>query len=419
MKKVIFLFVLAFLVFGILLHAPLVFADKGKSTDNKGSDSNSSSNSIKDNSRNSEDSDENETEREDDKNKSRVREKTREDDDENETEREDDKNKSRVREKTREETREGNCTIRIERELKIEDGKRVESVKRKIECADGTKTEIKIRIENRTEDGRVRERVRYEIKGEEIEVEAEDEIKFEEETNETEYRLKARLKDGNVTRIKIMPHQASEIALKRLRALNFTVELREVTDDRNIPHVVYNIKTNKHGRFLGVFKLSMKIEGQVDPETGEFIGISKPWWAFLVAGEDSDETGDEDEDETGENETDTNETEIDEIMINLTRQNDSGEFGTATLTEEDGQVIVTLNLVGVPQNVSQPAHIHNGSCPDVGGVKYPLTNVLNGESETTINVTFDQLEDELPLAINVHRSVENASVYVACGDIEF
>lgn len=381
MKKVIFLFVLAFLVFGILLHAPLVFADKDKSGSDKGSDSNSGSNSIKDNSGNSEDSDENETEREDDK------------------------NKSRVREKTREETKEGNCTIRIERELKIEDGKRVESVKRKIECADGTKTEIKIRIENRTEDGRVRERVRYEIKGEEIEVEAEEGIDVEEDTNATHYRLRARLRNGNITDIKIMPDQASEIALKRLRALNFTIELREFTDDRNIPHVVYNIKTNKHGRFLGVFKLSMKIEGQVDPETGEFIGISKPWWAFLVAGEDDDETGEEEEEN--------------EIMINLTEQNNSGEFGTATLEEKDGQVIVTLSMTGSPQNVSQPAHIHNGSCPDVVGVIYPLTNVLNGESTTTLNVTFDQLEDKLPLGINIHQSVENASVYVACGDIEF
>ena len=381
MKKVIFLFVLAFLVFGILLHAPLVFADRGKSGSDKGSDSNSGSNSIKDNSGNSEDSDENETEREDDK------------------------NKSRVREKTREETKEGNCTIRIERELKIEDGKRVESVKRKIECADGTKTEIKIRIENRTEDGRVRERVRYEIKGEEIEVEAEEGIDVEEDTNATHYRLRARLRNGNITDIKIMPDQASEIALKRLRALNFTIELREFTDDRNIPHVVYNIKTNKHGRFLGVFKLSMNIEGQVDPETGEFIGISKPWWAFLVAGEDDDETGEEEEEN--------------EIMINLTEQNNSGEFGTATLEEKDGQVIVTLSMTGSPQNVSQPAHIHNGSCPDVVGVIYPLTNVLNGESTTTLNVTFDQLEDKLPLGINIHQSVENASVYVACGDIEF
>ncbi|MEK6840326.1 MAG: hypothetical protein AABX79_00005, partial [Nanoarchaeota archaeon] len=208
-----------------------------------------------------------------------------------------DENELRVRERTREITTIGNCTIKIERKISIEDGKTVETLKRKIECADGTKTEIKIKIENRTEDGRFRERIRYEIRGEEIEVEAEDGIDLEEETNRIEYKLRARLRNGDVTDIKIMPDQASEIALERLRALNFTnftVELREIMD-RNIPRVVYNIETNKHGRFLGVFKLSLKVEGQVDPETGEFIGISKPWWAFLVLGEDSDQTEDEDE----------------------------------------------------------------------------------------------------------------------------
>ena len=91
-----------------------------------------------------------------------------------------------------------------------------------------------------------------------------------------------------------MPDTASEIALERLRAKNFTIELREVRH-RNIPRVVYHIRSNKTGRFLGIFKLKLRVEGQVDPETGEFIGTSKPWWAFLVTGEDSDQTGDEDE----------------------------------------------------------------------------------------------------------------------------
>ena len=34
----------------------------------------------------------------------------------------------------------------------------------------------------------------------------------------------------------------------------------------------------------------MKVEGQIDSETGEFLGTNKPWWAFLVSGEDSDQT---------------------------------------------------------------------------------------------------------------------------------
>ncbi len=396
MKRVVLTLFLMFLVFGIVNNVPFIMSDED---DNRsGSNSGSDSNPITAN----DDSDEDEI---NDNN---------EDDEENETE-DEDKNKSRIRERTREIRREGNCTIKIEREIRIEGGKRFESVKRKIECADGRKEEIKIKVENRTEDGRFRERIRYEIKGEEIEVEAEDEINIEEQTNGTEYRLKARLRNGNVTEIKIMPDVASEIALERLKALNFTVELREIIDrERNVPRVVYNIETNKHGRFLGVFKLALKVEGQVDPETGEFLGTSKPWWAFLVAGEDSDQTGDDDGTDEEENET-----EINQTTVNILEQNNSDEFGIATLVEESGQVTVTLSLEGFTQDVSQPAHIHVGSCPGVGSVSYPLTNVLNGASITTLNVTLDQLEDELPLAINVHKSVDEAGVYVSCGNLEF
>lgn len=111
--------------------------------------------------------------------------------------------------------------------------------------------------------------------------------------------------------------------------------------------------------------------------------------------------------------------EVNQTSVSLSQQNDSGESGTATLVEENGQVVVTLNLLGGPENSPQPAHIHLGSCPDVGGVKYPLTNVVNGFSETSLDVTLAQLKSETPLGINVHKSVSEASVYTACGDLQF
>jgi len=157
----------------------------------------------------------------------------------------------------------------------------------------------------------------------------------------------------------------------------------------------------------------MKVEGEVDPETGEFLGISKPWWAFLVTGEDSDQTQPGDDEEESDDEEET------QITVELEEQNDSGESGTAILKEENNQTTVTITMTGFQEDVSQPAHIHVGSCPDVGAVSYPLTNVLNGESETTLDVTLAQLESELPLGINVHKSVDNASVWTACGDLEF
>lgn len=99
-------------------------------------------------------------------------------------------------------------------------------------------------------------------------------------------------------------------------------------------------------------------------------------------------------------------------------QNDSGVSGSAILREENGKVTVTLSLTGGPKTTPQPAHIHAGSCPDVGDVKYPLTNAVDGQSQTGLDVTLDRLEEDEPLAINVHKSAAQANVYVACGDLQ-
>jgi len=394
---------MVFLVFGMLLNTPIIFAEENDSNSgNTGTSINASAN-VSTNSG----SNENESEDEDDLNE------RGDDEDENESEDDEEKgNRDRVKIRSREIITKDNCTIKIEKELKTENGRTVEVIKRERVCADGTREEVKVRVESRTDDGRVRERIKYEFKGRELEVETEEGIELEENTSGTEYKLRARFR-GNVTDIKIMPDVASQIAIERLRALNFTVELREVSSRGNVSKIVYHARAEKDGRFIGIFKLKVGVETQIDPETGEIIGTTKPWWAFFVAGEDSDQTGEN----TGEDAEEKNETN--ELIINLLEQNDSGESGTATLTEESGQVTVTISTTGFVENVSQPAHIHLGVCPDVGAVKYPLTNLLNGGSVTTINVTFGQLEDELPLAINVHKSAEEASVYVSCGNLEF
>lgn len=117
-------------------------------------------------------------------------------------------------------------------------------------------------------------------------------------------------------------------------------------------------------------------------------------------------------------ETPTDETELPRgTVVLLGTQNNSGESGIATLSESDGKTLVTLVLDEAPAGVTQPAHIHTGSCETIGGVKYPLTSPVDGVSETLLDLSFDQLLSELPLAINVHKSVSEASVYVACGDI--
>ncbi len=103
--------------------------------------------------------------------------------------------------------------------------------------------------------------------------------------------------------------------------------------------------------------------------------------------------------------------------VTLSAQNNSGESGTATLKEDSGKVKVTLDLTGAPADVMQPAHIHMGSCATLGAVKYPLTFPTNGKSETLLDVKWTDLKAGLPLALNVHKSPAESTVYVACGDL--
>jgi hypothetical protein len=105
------------------------------------------------------------------------------------------------------------------------------------------------------------------------------------------------------------------------------------------------------------------------------------------------------------------------LHITLNEQNGSGQNGTAVITEVNGKAKVIVNLPGKPSQLAQPSHIHVGTCATIGAVKYPLTNVATGSAQTTLDISLDQLLAQLPLALNVHKSVAEISVYSACGDI--
>src|SRR5262249_34784738 len=88
--------------------------------------------------------------------------------------------------------------------------------------------------------------------------------------------------------------------------------------------------------------------------------------------------------------------------------------------------LVDNGAVGFPVNLtmptagpggadaSQPAHIHAGTCPGVGAVEIPLTNVVGLKSTTS--VTNKTLASVLttPHSINVHQSTSAAGIYTAC-----
>ena len=84
---------------------------------------------------------------------------------------------------------------------------------------------------------------------------------------------------------------------------------------------------------------------------------------------------------------------------------------------QGSDVEVVISLTGSPATTPQPAHIHDGTCADLGGVAYPLDNLVGGNSTTTVKgVTIDKLLGG-KYAINVHESAANLGKYVACGDI--
>ena len=104
------------------------------------------------------------------------------------------------------------------------------------------------------------------------------------------------------------------------------------------------------------------------------------------------------------------------VTVPLTAQNNSGVSGTATLTDMGSQTQVVINVTGEPAGASEPAHIHVGACPNPGAVKYPLNNVENGTSTTTVNAPLSVITAG-NMAVNLHESKANISHYVSCGDI--
>ena len=278
MKKGVSLFIISFLLIGILAGFPFVLA-----LYHSNSNSNSGSNSENSGSTNSgvDDPEESNDEEDDDNSGSN----SGSEDGEGIS----GKDKEKVKEEFKREfiTDDGK-RVEIERKIEVEDGRIKIEIRRTITDENGNKVEVKIKIEERADGKKV---VMIEGK-EEFDVETELKIETDFENNESD--LEVTTSDGVRHKVIVLPDRASEVAIEKLKSKNFTVELKEVTE-RNIPRVVYNIEANKHGRFLGVFKLKVRVEGQIDPETGEIIGVSKPWWAFLVIGEDSDQTETESE----------------------------------------------------------------------------------------------------------------------------
>ena len=104
-----------------------------------------------------------------------------------------------------------------------------------------------------------------------------------------------------------------------------------------------------------------------------------------------------------------------ETTVTIGETGGSGMTGTAMLRPMGNQTMVTVQLQNAPG--PHPIHFHEGTCASFAPqVKIPLTTVQNGTSETTVDASVSDLM-AMPHVINVHKSPQEAAIYVACGDV--
>ena len=100
----------------------------------------------------------------------------------------------------------------------------------------------------------------------------------------------------------------------------------------------------------------------------------------------------------------------------------TGQTGKVSITVAGDQLKVVIDAIPGPAGATtpQPAHVHEGSCPGVGAVVIPLTNVVNGKSETTIPLAsaLGKMTPGKAYSINLHRSATEGGVYTACTELE-
>jgi hypothetical protein len=106
------------------------------------------------------------------------------------------------------------------------------------------------------------------------------------------------------------------------------------------------------------------------------------------------------------------------VTLSPILENSIQQEGVAVLSAIGNTTKVTIvvnSVIGLDN--PQPAHIHEGNCPGVGNIVYPLNSIVNGKSETILSTTLDRIKTQGALAINVHKSDKETSIYTTCGQI--
>ena len=100
--------------------------------------------------------------------------------------------------------------------------------------------------------------------------------------------IKSQLSTGAEQDIIVMPDEAHQIALDAIKAQGISIELTERAEE-GVLTSVFMAESVKQGKLFGLFNINVDLQALINPITGELIEVNKPWWAFLVAGEDTNQ----------------------------------------------------------------------------------------------------------------------------------
>jgi hypothetical protein len=106
------------------------------------------------------------------------------------------------------------------------------------------------------------------------------------------------------------------------------------------------------------------------------------------------------------------------VTIKLNEETNSGQSGTAVLTDLGGGVTrVVITVIGEQPGDLEPIHIHTGQCgPTLGDVAYLLNLLVDGKSTTDVHASLSSLLDGKH-AVNGHLQTESlAPPFIFCGN---
>jgi hypothetical protein len=108
-------------------------------------------------------------------------------------------------------------------------------------------------------------------------------ISIETYQNGNVVKVKTITSNGSEVEIKIMPDEAQERCLEKVKVRSCNSENNcnlTLKEEKN--RIKYQMQLKRHAKLFGLFSKKMEIRAEIDAENGEVTMVAKPWWAFMA-----------------------------------------------------------------------------------------------------------------------------------------